>query len=364
MNLTRTLIAIAGLTFLHCGGKVTGSEGTAPHGSVVGTWGTGAGVSATAVAVPAGYVLIPTDMHSHSTYSDGDDTPAQRWADQKASGLSAGFITDHDFQLGDAEWSDLATQAALWSDANFIAMRGQESAWHVPWSAHTNVFFGNATEYGTTSRDDLFDAIAADGDEDVCAFNHISASAATWVDRDDYYGSASSKYCLAELQISLSPRPMAEAIAQYISFLDKGWKVAPSANTDRHFTGYPAGYRTNIFAPAFSEAGILAAIKARCTCASTTRDSSWAFMHVGAHPMGSTIPAQGGTVTASVTISSHVRIATIEIYRDGVVVNTGANGDPLSNYSVSGIDGSPGYIFAVVTRTDGTSLVCAPVWLE
>ena len=49
------------------------------------------------------------DLHSHSRYSDGSDTPAEIVATARAKGLTALALTDHDLLDG------LATGAVPWT---------------------------------------------------------------------------------------------------------------------------------------------------------------------------------------------------------------------------------------------------------
>jgi len=89
--------------------------------------GFGSALASEAEPAEVAYNLYFGDLHSHTSYSDGTAFPDDAYAMAKGAGADFLAVTDHYFQLTEAEW--LAMQASADSnteDGEFVAMAGYE----------------------------------------------------------------------------------------------------------------------------------------------------------------------------------------------------------------------------------------------
>ena len=67
------------------------------------------------------------DLHSHTGYSDGAETPFKAFQTADAMGLDFFAVTDHGFFLTDTEWQDIKNQANNFTvNGQFVALSGFE----------------------------------------------------------------------------------------------------------------------------------------------------------------------------------------------------------------------------------------------
>ncbi len=94
-------------------------------------------------------VVVWADLHGHSGLSDGRGTPAAWFAAARAQGLDVAALSDHDWQLTDAEWATYldAVEAADEPGA-FVAIPAAE----VNRAGHEVAYFFDAARLRETAR--------------------------------------------------------------------------------------------------------------------------------------------------------------------------------------------------------------------
>jgi hypothetical protein len=89
--------------------------------------GAAAGAVPCSFPLPGGMCPYYGDLHSHTSYSDGQATPLVAFETARANGMDFFGITDHAFMLDDNEWADIKAQAQAASVIDeFVAFGGFE----------------------------------------------------------------------------------------------------------------------------------------------------------------------------------------------------------------------------------------------
>ncbi|MEW5959811.1 MAG: CehA/McbA family metallohydrolase [Chloroflexota bacterium] len=232
----------------------------------------------------AGMNVYFGDLHSHSSYSDGQGTPADAFTTARANGLDFFALTDHDIMLTETEWQDILTQAqAATVNGVFVALRGFEFT-HA--KGHLNVFDTGAFVRG---NDPAFANLAnfytwlVNQPGAVAQFNHPRQDAQyDWNFNNFAYQPA------ADLKIVLRELSNAE---QFFLSLNSGWHVGTLSNSDTHEANWGSKLLMGVAAPTLTEADILAALRARCTFFVSPSDRNLALvMQANGYWMGSAVP--------------------------------------------------------------------------
>jgi uncharacterized repeat protein (TIGR01451 family) len=232
----------------------------------------------------AGMNVYIGDLHSHSSYSDGQGTPADAFATARANGLDFFALTDHDIMLTETEWQDMLTQAqAATVNGAFVALRGFEFT-HA--KGHLNVFDTGAFVRG---NDPAFANLAnfyswlVNQPSAVAQFNHPRQDA-----QYDWNFNYFAYHPAADLKIVLRELSNAE---QFFLSMNSGWHLGTLANSDTHEANWGSKPLMGLVAPALTKADILAALRARRTFFVPPDDRNLALvMHANGYWMGSAVP--------------------------------------------------------------------------
>ena len=248
------------------------------------------------------------NLHAHTSYSDGSGTPEEAFA-QARQHLDFIAVTEHNHSEAERGAKDradgllIADDPSLYTrlknaadaattDGEFVAFWGQEFS-TISKGNHSNVL-----QADSVLRFDNGDyrGLLASLDTEVVQFNH------PWDNDTANYGYAQFKSYTKLRQAAEKNVRLIEVIngpgtkndtglhatvkgeGTYKNYLSRGLRLAPSANQDNHYFtwGDLTGARTVVLATELSRRGILQAIRARRTYASTDQNLRVTFTVHGA----------------------------------------------------------------------------------
>jgi len=234
------------------------------------------------------YQVFYGNLHSHTSYSDGQLTPIDAYTYARDSaGLDFHAVTDHMEQLSSSEYTQMQAHAAqATTNGSFVAIFGYE--WSSPYYGHVNVF--NTTEMPSVmtysnwsgfrswllARPNAFAQFNHPGDEDY--FNN-------WYNFE-YKGAAlDTSFPLIEFQ------NIQQATDWYELALNNGWHLSPAWNQDNHQAnwGNKNNGRAGVWATDLSLNSLFNAMRAGRTFA-TMDKNAYVWLDVFGSPMGQTIP--------------------------------------------------------------------------
>jgi hypothetical protein len=321
------------------------------------------------------YNMFVGQLHSHTGYSDGAQTPndAYLWArDQGHADFFA--VTDHS-QLFDnpndwansTEWADLKQKAdAYYSENNYVSIAGFEMTWNNPsgrWG-HMNAF---ATDW-FANRDDptmnmpgfldkLIQYPAA-----IAQFNHSKLTEWDNNKKWDYWTAArDNQVALFEINDA------GEQYKTFIHVLDKGWHVAPATNGDNHSANWITrdNNRTVILAPRLTRDALFDAVRARRTYASWGDADIRINYRINGKDMGSRLTGQSSlNVKVDVYNPGSDNISKVSVIANGgTVVASQTYSTNKVTYTTT-LSPNYKYYFIRVDQADGDWAVTAPIWIE
>lgn len=327
---------------------------------VVWTFTTSAGL----LSLGDGMHIYFGDLHSHSSYSDGQGTPADAFATARANGLDFFALTDHAFMLTDEEWEDTGNQAsAATVDGVFVGLRGFEFT-HA--KGHINVFdsgaFVHRNDPSYASLGSFYAWLAAQPAA-IGQFNHPTKDDQRDMNFNDFaYNSiADQKIVLRELSTP----------SQFFLSLDAGWHLGTLLNSDTHQANWGNSRRMGLVAPRLTRSAILEALRARRTFYVPPGNPDFALvMQANGYWMGSAIP---DTTSINFIITAHDPDPTgkdlkLALFDNGVQV---ASATLPSNVLYTWTPRIPGrlghYYYAEAYYNDWPYLAYAytsPIWVE
>ncbi len=237
------------------------------------------------------YTVYFGNLHSHTGFSDGEQTPADAYTYARdVAGIDFLAVTDHMEQVsGDELLQTQQAAAAATQPGGFVGIAGYE--WGSPYYGHCNVF--NANEMPAVSsylnwssfrewlieRPYAFAQFNHPGDEDY--FNN-------WYDFE-YKGEATdASFPLIEFQ------NIQQANDWYELALNNGWHLSPVWNQDNHSAdwGTKNDGRAGLWCTELSLNSMFDAILAGRTFASMDKNAM-VWLESGLNHMGSTIQRYG-----------------------------------------------------------------------
>lgn len=334
------------------------------------------------------YNLYFGDLHSHTSYSDGEGTPDQAYEAARSAGADFMAITDHHYLLLDWEWADILRSA----DDNtvseeFVAMAGYE--YFLPGINEINIYgtrnlppdaglipqayYKGDRMTGGSFFPWIYDWIAEESGA-IGQWNHPLSYGCPvcwdfyqfdfWTEERDAAMGMIECYNWGERESS------------YIKALDNGWHTMPTATSDDHYAEWISGYevRTVLLAPSLTLENMYEAMREGRGYA--TQDSNLEIYYtLDGAVMGSEL--SGGTsFEAKVHIEDPDGVASdaitlVEIVSDGGTVVASKTGDScIVDWTVTltpdDMTGSY-YFLRVYTESDelglpGVTAWTAPVW--
>jgi len=286
------------------------------------------------------------NLHSHTSYSDGTDTPRNAYAKARAAGLDFLAITEHnhrDCERGAADRADgvmiarkpelygFLINAALQATENggFVGLYGQEFS-SISKGNHVNVFEVGAVIPDGVVPNGAYRLLYTDwlpahpdstGAPPILQLNHPdlaadlrppSGNTTRDADRENDYGYGEYGRSFPSLREATAPfvrlievlsgpamttafvpRLPAHSVheSDYLSYLAQGFRIAPTGNQDNHHfsaLGSSSNARTGVHAPELTRRAILDALRARRCYATEDADLEVEFTLQG-QPMGSVV---------------------------------------------------------------------------
>ncbi len=317
--------------------------------------------------MPNGMFAYWGDIHSHSTLSDGSGPPRMAFAQARANGLHFFALTDHDawLTLDATEWDEIGNVATAANvDGTFVALRGFE---------YSNEDKGHINVFGTTdwvSRDDPnydtlpeFYAWLAAQPNAIAQFNHPDPSYGGTFDNFAFNAAASAKIFMQE--IGNNAQGYVRYEPQYPQSLSKGWRVAPTINSDTHQLtwGNDTDHRTGVIAPSLTQANLLAAFRARRVFATEDKNLAIALQSNGVW-MGSTISATSTLNFTITVIDPDNEPVQLFLYDNGTLVRSQAFTGGSITWNILHYGSNNHFYYVRALQADGDIAYTAPLWSD
>ena len=331
------------------------------------------------------------NLHSHSSVSDGVDTPADAYAWAKSHGVNFLCLSEHNHMSTAAELLSVSNAAHAATSPTFVALVGQEFSKLDPGGNHVNIH--DVSNPIPTTLDNNYRMVFRQWLPDyvnthpqaivVCQFNHpdrpehdygiaaigsiqnYAGDRATFVSEVDPWvsliaiisgpaDSNISKTTVPQMDIHQDTKP--DYITCWKKYLDYGFHLSPVADQDNHRAswGTRTTARTGVWIDGpFNRQSLLMALRAGRTFATEDQNLS-VWFEIDGQPMGSILPDPGDksfTITVRVDDDNEPNSRyNIEVYRD--IIGDGPLAAPLPG---SGIGIPRGQTWTrSVTHTAGT----------
>jgi hypothetical protein len=286
-----------------------------------------------------GFSVYFGNLHSHTGYSDGAQTPADAYnyaRNTAPTPLDFLAVTDHNHSSAGMSLPDyhqgLSEAAAANSDGNFVAIYGQE--WGLAANGHVNVFESPAL-FGWENGN--FDVFVGEGDYpglySAALANPPSGLpvVAEWCHpaTGDFSNMTVTPDAFAAVHLMAIVNGPAQSTVtdesdvgntgfddEFQAALRLGMRVSPTADQDNHNATWGAStqHRTAVLATSKTKLQILSALAARRNYATQDHDAVVDFSADG-HAMGEAF-ASGAGIRIAVQVSDPAeQVAMIELFR-------------------------------------------------
>lgn len=310
------------------------------------------------------------NLHSHTSYSDGEGTPAEAFAWARDTvGFDFYAVTDHGEMTRSGEWDDIGIQADAFNrDGVFTTLRGFE--WSHPIIGHICVY--NTGDYTsairTPSLNKIYDWLADRGA--YAQFNHPGREKNMF--NALAYDSVAT-YTMTAIETGNKGTAMADwdFLPHYITGLSNGWRLAPTTNQDNHSFNANSN-RTVVIADNLSRNGLMDALTCRRVYSSDDPDISVLFK-IGAHWMGEVVRVNPGSYTAIIRIEDNEPVTAIDLYdQSGFCIATTCPGSNVVDWRAELTVTENNYYYLIITENDTNNddpasalqlAVTAPIWL-
>jgi hypothetical protein len=352
----------------------------------------------TATTSTASYNYYFGNLHSHSSYSDGNQdntslTPANDYAYAKNS-LCMDFlgISEHNHSeagLNISNWQPGITQANAATTSNFLALHGMEwgvisGGGHVlvygtdqliGWeSSNYNVFVAKSDYTGTVGLFRTLNGLggfASYAHPQTSDYNNILNTSFNAAADSVVIGCAVESGPSTSTSTSYNDLPSSYGfLPYYTTMLAKGYHIGPFMDQDTHKTNFGrANYnRLCVLSSTLTKTDFFAALKARHFYATEDCDTRVNFtlnnQMMGSIISGSTTPAISIYAIDPTNTSATPTIKLMYGIPGSNVVATqiaSVNGNTLSYTDISLADGVTGYYYADITIA-GNRTMSAPIW--
>jgi hypothetical protein len=358
-----------------------------------------------------GRVALTADLHSHSAESirldhDGCGSGTRDEMFQFArdvAGLDVFSLSEHDWQLGPADWEALGELNEKYDDpGQFVTIPSFE--WTSGSYGHRNVYYRdggaamlhsvregaarNTIEDGAPTPLALWDFLDTQGVPAISVPHHMSVA---WFPlsiqqfHDPRYDRVAEIYSAwgDSLEHGQPVTMYADRVPElaFIRAIQAGYRVGFIASSDAH-DGRPGASqgsashphlfhhlgsgRAVILADSFDRHSVFDALRARRCYAVTGPRFDLGFSLSG-HPMGSEVPVKmaGDHPGFDIDIATAVPIDRIEIFRDGARCDLVHSGRREEQFRwIDDTDETGSSYFVKVTRTDHESAWTSPIWID
>jgi hypothetical protein len=360
------------------------------------------------------------NLHSHTSYSDGQATPADAYDHARdVAGIDFLAVTEHNHsQAGGAIARDhtlyngartdslISTAARFDQPGRFVALYGQEFS-SISSGNHANVLdvgeVIDETEVPNGRWDNLLNTwlpahLDSQGLPAIMLLNHPAESSSPNAKEygiDDFPNAMSTWRTKLDDHAELinivngpshdGTEPGEPSESEFLRYLNMGFHVAPTADQDNHRQnwGDAAPTRTGVWAATLSKADILTALRERHAYA--TQDQNLRLIGtvngslMGTRFTGASVPAVNTPLAISLTIDDADEPSaeyTVDVFRDTVggnaVADIVAQHEQVGNGTLAINDvaytGGEQYVFLRVRQLDEAGQEdhawLAPVWFE
>ena len=323
------------------------------------------------------YNLYFGDLHTHTSYSDGTDTPWEAYEAAIAAGADFMAVTDHiaiwnaypTWSADLAEWNDILAAADYYTSDEFVAMPAYEF-WLLADLGEVNVYNTRELPPGQPqNREDrlpeFYDWLDQQGA--IGQWNHPTYYSENFLNFSFYSEDRDRGMCVLENLRNAGYE------SSYIMALDAGWHIMPAANSDTHSANWISGseVRTVLLAPGLSPDDLYAAMKANRGYATQDKNLEIRYTLNGA-VMGSVLsPSSAYEVSVQISDPDGAvdAIKLVEIVSDGGAVVASMSADSADvEWTTTLTSDSASYFYVRVTTAsnlsgeEGVTAWTAPVW--
>lgn len=319
------------------------------------------------------------NLHAHTDYSDGKETPAFAHAHARNAGLDFQVTTDHLEYLTPAQqlWAETERMMLREQRPTFLTHRGFE--WghgYIPplrWYNHANIIgTPNLIPLGSTLTVKGFYRESLDRcypHGAVGQFNHpyINKPPLVYDQWDSFAYDIEADKLMALMRCDGTNTRQTPQLG-YLPALEKGWHVSPTSNQDNHSRdwGTKNDRRTGVWMPALTRPELLRALREGRVFATEDKNATARLLANGDVWMGSTV-AGPGRVALRVEFDDPDQegFAKVDIVSNGQVVHTQVlNGTKQGAYEVTVDPQTDAYFYAHITQSDGNELFTTPIYVD
>jgi hypothetical protein len=322
-----------------------------------------------------------SNIHSHTSYSDGIGTPAEAYDYARYTAqIDILAITDHTNYLTTTEWND--TQAAANSatvDGVFVGLCGQEfGLLSAEGFGHVAIF--DTANRCNVSRTDLLATYSWIGNNGgIGQFNHPNP--------DPQYGSnfnSLTYYPVHDGAMELfevrNGRRADNYEPQYIQALNNGWHVSPTGDQDNHEGMWgdqpnPSSgndiYLSGVIADTLTRAAVYDALRNHrtyCVEVNPVNDRIFCLYYGDGQIMGSQIHVEDSVnLSAQAWTQNGVTLfSTLYVYDNGTLIYSDPVLGTTVNWSrtIAVAPGTEHYFFIRIRQVDGDNVWTSPIWVD
>jgi hypothetical protein len=274
---------------------------------------------------------------SGASGSQGGDGYAQQFIMARNSLMDFYAITDNSDDISNDEWERLKEASKDYTkDGSFVAIRG--FCFNDPHFGHASIIgtenFITYEGFKMESLNSLYSWI--DDNAALAQFNHPGEQKGVFNDLACSEDASRSIFAIETANNNNSCAD-SEYYPYYVAALDKGWKVAPSANQEKASAGENTG-RTALIAENLKEPALLDAMRMRRVYATDDINTRIIFKS-GDEWMGSTLSPSTGSAEILLMVSDDEPIIRLEIITNrGMVIALKEMYDFAGNLDTTGIE--------------------------
>ena len=310
------------------------------------------------------------NLHSHTSYSDGEGTPAEAFLWARDAGLDFYAITDHAEMMSANEWDDVGERAdEFYEPGSFVTIRGFE--WSQPILGHINVW-GTEDYTGAVRTPTLKGIYEWINERNALAqFNHPGKEEGPFVeDFNDMEFDSAAVYNMVSIERG-SKNTIDKYYEYYPKALQNGWTVGPANNWDNHELDAVYPHRTAVIASELTREGLYEAL-AQKRFYSTDDSNLRVIFRCNGEWMGSVV--YGPQLSFEVLVEDDEPIKRLEILNEGGEVVLSTETDSNNIEWRPQLEAGNGAYFLRVFETDTNgdepeapeglqTAVTAPVWV-
>jgi hypothetical protein len=328
------------------------------------------------VLAPSGCIsgefnLARANLHSHTSYSDGEQTPADAFAyARNVADLDVLVVSDHVEQLyffnPSDRWDLCREQAGTATEpGQFAALCGFEygSGYGILESdGHCNVFFANDL-FPAVQLDfhDFYDSLLA-CPNCIGQFNHPGDESSQHFEHFSYYADVDENMNLYEFNGS------GDTWGLYFQALDAGWHVSPVINQDNHAPnwGTANSTRSGLYLSSLTREAVYDAMRARRSFASFDQNASLRVRTNHGCWMGSILTTHTGFDLNAEADDDDDGFAAIDFWGPGrtLLQSTSCNNQRHCEATYHVAADCDTYVIPVALQSDGETVTAAPFWVQ